>query len=198
MNTFIYMIRHGDSPKEGNERTRGLSEKGWSDASQITELLKNEQIDAFVSSPYLRAILTIKELADLSGQEIILDEALKERVFSADTNRLTDEALMPLLEKSYADPDYALPGGESNNACQHRAITVLQELLTTYRGRKVAIGTHGAVMTLMLAYYDQQYDLDFLLQLSKPDVYRMEFHDHTCVGVKRLWGAPHMLQEGSQ
>lgn len=32
MNTFIYMIRHGDSPKEGNERTRGLTEKGETDA----------------------------------------------------------------------------------------------------------------------------------------------------------------------
>lgn len=29
MSTFIYMVRHGESLKiEGNERTRGLSEKG--------------------------------------------------------------------------------------------------------------------------------------------------------------------------
>ncbi len=29
MKTFIYMVRHGESPKtEENERTRGLTEKG--------------------------------------------------------------------------------------------------------------------------------------------------------------------------
>ncbi len=29
MSTFVYMVRHGESPKEGNERTRGLTEKGY-------------------------------------------------------------------------------------------------------------------------------------------------------------------------
>ncbi|TKI75768.1 histidine phosphatase family protein, partial [Bacillus mycoides] len=28
MKTFIYMVRHGDSPKSGKEKTRGLTEKG--------------------------------------------------------------------------------------------------------------------------------------------------------------------------
>ena len=28
MKTFIYMVRHGDSPKFGKEATRGLTEKG--------------------------------------------------------------------------------------------------------------------------------------------------------------------------
>ena len=33
MNTYIYMVRHGESPKlEGDERTRGLTEKGILDA----------------------------------------------------------------------------------------------------------------------------------------------------------------------
>ncbi len=60
METFIYMVRHGESPQtEGNERTRGLTDKGRSDAYRITELLKAEGIEVFVSSPYKRAILTI-------------------------------------------------------------------------------------------------------------------------------------------
>jgi phosphohistidine phosphatase SixA len=33
MKTFIYMIRHGESPKtEGNDRTRGLTDKGRLDS----------------------------------------------------------------------------------------------------------------------------------------------------------------------
>ncbi|AAP10126.1 Phosphoglycerate mutase [Bacillus cereus ATCC 14579] len=31
-------------------------------------------------------------------------------------------------------------------------------------------------MTLMMGYYDSKYDLNFLLQTSKPDIYRMEFN----------------------
>ncbi len=42
MSTIIYMIRHGKSPKEGNERTRGLTDKGEQDAIKIADSLKEE------------------------------------------------------------------------------------------------------------------------------------------------------------
>lgn len=188
MKTFIYMVRHGESPKtEGTERTRGLTDQGKSDADRITELLQGEGIEVFVSSPYQRAILTIQELARRSGQEILVFEDLKERIFSNENSRMPDKELFPLLKKSFADPHFALTGGESNAGCQNRAITVLKQLLKIYRGRKVGVGTHGAVMTLMMGYYDTQFDLNFLLHTSKPDVYRMEFNDQELVEIKRLW-----------
>ena len=188
MKTYIYMVRHGDSPKtEGNERTRGLTDKGKTDAYRITELLKTEEIEVFVSSPYQRAILTIQELAQCSGKEIFIFEDLKERIFSAEDIRLHDKELMPLLNQSFSNPNFALSGGESNADCQNRAITVLKELLKTYQGQRIVIGTHGAVMTLMMRYYDSQYDLSFLLHTSKPDIYKMEFNGQELVEVKRLW-----------
>ncbi|MBS4197327.1 histidine phosphatase family protein [Lederbergia citri] len=188
MKTFIYMVRHGESPKtEGTERTRGLTKKGKSDAYQVTEILQDEGIEVFVSSPYNRAILTIQELAKRSGKDVLVFEDLKERIFSNDDFRIPDKELYPLLTKSFSNPNFALMGAESNTDCQNRAIKVLREILTTYQGCKVAIGTHGAVMTLMIGYYDNQYDLNFLLHTSKPDIYRMEFNGHELVEVKKLW-----------
>ncbi|MDR9853891.1 histidine phosphatase family protein [Paenibacillus sp. VCA1] len=189
MRTYIYMVRHGDSPKtEGTESTRGLTEKRRLDARRVTELLREEGIGVFVSSPYARSVMTIQELADRAGQEMIVHEDLKERRFSASEYRMSDEELYPLLERSFADPFYALEGGESNDECQRRAIRVLEALLEEHRGRKVAIGTHGAVMTLMMGHYDsRRYGLDFLHRLSKPDIYRMEFRGQELVDVKRLW-----------
>ncbi|MEY8347920.1 histidine phosphatase family protein [Bacillus cereus] len=188
MNTVIYMARHGDSPKtEGNERTRGLTEKGKIDANRVTDILEKEGIEAVVSSPYSRSILTIQRLAEHLGQEVLVFEDLKERVFSTGDQRMSDKDLMPLLKKSFSNPNFALMGGESNAACQNRAIKVLKELLKTYRGRKVALGTHGAVMTLMMGYYESRFDLNFLLQTSKPDIYRMEFCGQELVEVTRLW-----------
>lgn len=109
MKTFIYMVRHGESPKtEGNERTRGLTDKGKSDAYRITELLKGEGIEVFVSSPYQRSILTIQELARCSGHEILVFENLKERIFSNEDSRMSDKELLPLLKKSFSDPNFAL------------------------------------------------------------------------------------------
>jgi 2,3-bisphosphoglycerate-dependent phosphoglycerate mutase len=68
--TVIYLVRHGDSPKVGNERTRGLTDKGRLDAQKVTEILKDKEIDAVISSPYKRSILTVKKLAQQIGQEV--------------------------------------------------------------------------------------------------------------------------------
>jgi 2,3-bisphosphoglycerate-dependent phosphoglycerate mutase len=187
MKTFIYMVRHGDSPKDGNERTRELTEKGRLDAQRITDTLQKEGIDTVISSPYSRSILTVQEVANQIEKEVIVFEDLKERIFIDKEKRIPDKELFPLLQKSFSDPTYALKGGESNADCQKRAIKVLKEILNTYQGQKVVIGTHGAVMTLMMGFYDRRYDLNFLLHTTKPDIYRMEFDGQELVDVKRLW-----------
>ena len=187
MRTFIYMVRHGDSPKEGNERTRGLTEKGKLDAQRIAEVLKDEGINTVISSPYSRSILTVEPLAKQIGQEVLIIEDLKERIFTAENERISDRELFPLLEKSYVDPNFSLKGGETNADCQKRAVKVLKEILNTYIGKKVVIGTHGLVMTLMMGDYDLSYDLTFLHNTSKPDIYRMEFNGQELVKVNRLW-----------
>ncbi|PEK99430.1 histidine phosphatase family protein [Bacillus toyonensis] len=187
MKTFIYMVRHGDSPKFGKEETRELTEKGKLDVQRITDALQGEEIDVVISSPYKRSILTVQQLAKQIGQEVIVFEDLKERIFIAEEERMSDKELFPLIEKSFIDPNFALMGGESNVDCQKRAIKVLKELLNTYRGQKVVLGTHGAVMTLMMGYYESKYNFNFLLQTSKPDIYRMEFNGQELVEVKRLW-----------
>ncbi|KPL60270.1 histidine phosphatase family protein [Rossellomorea vietnamensis] len=187
MSTYIYMIRHGDSPKEGPERSRGLTEKGIADTRKLTELLIKEDLDVVVSSPYLRSILTVEGVSQHIGQAVFVEEDLKERVFSTDNHRMPDQELGPLLEASFLDPDFSLKGAESNADCVKRGIGVLNTLLDPYRKKKIAVGTHGAIMTLMLGYYDSRFDLNFLHRTSKPDVYRMEFKGLEFVGVERLW-----------
>jgi len=187
LSTFVYMVRHGESPKEGNDRTRGLTEKGYLDVHRVTDILKDERIDVVVSSPYIRSILTVKKLAQHIGQEVLVFEDLKERIFSSEDRRLADKELGTILEESFFDSKFSLEGGESNADCQKRAIKVLKELLDTFRDKKVVIGTHGAVMTLMMGYFDSTYDLNFLHSTTKPDIYRMEFHEQELVDVRRIW-----------
>ena len=188
MSTVVYMVRHGESPKEGNERTRGLTVRGYMDAQRVTDILKKDKrMDVVVSSPYMRSISTVKELAKQIGQEVLVFEDLRERHFSSKDRRLADKELRPLLEESFLNSNYSFEGGESNDECQKRAIKVLKELLDTYRDKEIVIGTHGAVMTLMMRYFDSTYDLDFLHSTSKPDIYRMEFNEQELVNVKRIW-----------
>ncbi|WP_144697946.1 histidine phosphatase family protein [Fictibacillus phosphorivorans] len=187
MSTTVYMVRHGDSPKEGNERMRGLTEKGYQDAQRVAELLREEEIDLVVSSPYLRSILTVEQVALHKGKEVMVMENLRERVFSSSYNRLEDKDLRPLLQKSFEDFNFSLEGAESNAVCQRRSVQVLKELLHTYQDKKMVFGTHGAVMTLMMNYFNPSFDLDFLYSTTKPDIYRMEFNNEQLVCVERVW-----------
>lgn len=187
MSTIVYMVRHGDSPKEDNERTRGLTAKGYEDARRVTELLRDKKIELVVSSPYLRSILTVEQVALHIGKEVLVMENLRERGFSCSDNRLEDNELGPLLEKSFVDFNFSLEGGESNAACQKRAVQVLRELLHTYKDKNMVIGTHGAVMTLMMNYFDSLFGLDFLYSTTKPDIYRLAFNDEELVSVERVW-----------
>lgn len=107
MKTFIYMVRHGDSPKEGNERTRALTEKGKLDTQRITDILVKEGVDTVFSSPYSRSIQTVQEIANQIENEVIVCEDLKERIFIAEEKRIPDKELFPLLQRSFSDPTYA-------------------------------------------------------------------------------------------
>ncbi|WP_242238054.1 histidine phosphatase family protein [Bacillus cereus group sp. BfR-BA-01316] len=188
MNTYIYMVRHGESPKlEGNERTRGLTEKGTLDAHKVTEILKTEGIDTFISSPYKRAMLTIEKSANFHEKEIIVYENLKECRFLSEDKIISDKEVYPLVKKMFSNPDFTLTEGESYVDCQRRVVKVLKEILIDFQGHKIVVGTHGLVMTLMMNHFDNQYGLEFLMNTSKPDVYKLEFKDEQLMNVEKLW-----------
>lgn len=186
MKTIIYMVRHGESPyNEGNERTRGLTPKGKIDIEKVTKLLVGEGIDMIISSPYTRAILSVEGLAEHLNLDIKVLEDLRERHFAAEI--IGNAELMSSIRESFNNPDYTLPGGESNAGCQKRAIAVLKPILKEHKGKKIAIGTHGLVMTLMMNHFDPAYGFEFLNQLKKPDIYKMVFEDLELKEVTRLW-----------
>ncbi|CAM3941869.1 histidine phosphatase family protein [Bacillus paramycoides] len=188
MNTYIYMVRHGESPKiEGDERTRGLTEKGILDTHRVTEILKAEGIDTFVSSPYKRAMLTIEKSADFYEKEILIYENLKECRFSSEDKIISDKEVYPLVKKMFSKPEFSLTEGESYVDCQRRVVRVLKEILMDFQGNKIVIGTHGLVMTQMMNYFDNQYGFEFLMNTSKPDMYKLEFKEEQLINVERLW-----------
>ncbi|AHK39848.1 TPA: histidine phosphatase family protein [Bacillus anthracis] len=190
MNTYIYMVRHGESPKlDGGERTRGLTEKGSLDVHKVTDILKTEGIDTFISSPYKRAVLTIEKTANLYEREILIYENLKECMFSSGDQVISDKEVYLLVQKMFSNPGYALAEGESYADCQRRVVKVLKEILMDFQGQKIVIGTHGLVMTLMMNYFDKQYGFEFLMNTSKPDIYKMEFKEKQLMNVERLWKA---------
>jgi 2,3-bisphosphoglycerate-dependent phosphoglycerate mutase len=186
--TVLYFVRHADSPfTPGMERFRGLSEHGRADAQRVREALGGEPIDRLISSPYARAILTLQELADALEQPIELAEDLRERQMAGDSHVIAGERFQESKRKLYEDWDYAFPGGESSRQAQARAVAVLERLLRQSAGKRVVIGTHGDIMTLMLNYFIPDCGFDFWACTTMPDIYKLEIGGYGAASITRLW-----------
>ncbi|WP_438350415.1 histidine phosphatase family protein [Paenibacillus sp. FA6] len=182
--TRIYFVRHAESPFiEGEERSRGLSDKGMLDSMKVKELLINEGIDVWVSSPYERAIQTIQNLADELFADILIEEDLRERVIGDFSNWGFKEA----KRKVYEDFNYTFPNGESSQQAQKRGVEIIEKILNYYQGKRIAIGTHGDIMTLMMNHFDAEYDYFFWGSTTMPDIYKMDFEGLELSNVTRLW-----------
>ncbi|WP_084760564.1 histidine phosphatase family protein [Cohnella panacarvi] len=80
--------------------------------------------------------------------------------------------------------------GETTRHAQDRAIPRIKQLLAEFAGKKIAIGTHGNIMTIILNYFDGSHGYEFWAQTSKPDIYKLEFDGERFVQVERLWTPP--------
>ncbi len=187
MNTTIYMIRHAKSPFAfGQERTRKLSPQGEADAKKVTAIMNNKKIDLIVSSPYMRAIQTIEEIANMKGVEVKVYEELRERQLKG-TYKLAEEEIQQAIKNSFEDIDFYLSDGESIRDVQNRAIPVMKDILHNYQAKTIIIGTHGNVMTIIMNYFKKEYGYEFWKNTSKPDIYKLEFSGENLLSVQRVW-----------
>ncbi|MFC3802301.1 histidine phosphatase family protein [Cohnella sp. GCM10012308] len=180
--TSLYFVRHADSPYiPGEERARGLSERGHSDALRVSLTLGEIRFDAFLSSPYERAIQTIRPLA--GGQPILEFEDLRER----EIGEISGTPFYAAKQQVYQDFGLSFPKGESSQSAQQRAVAVIVDILRARQGQNLLIGTHGDIMTLIFNYFDPAHNFEFWQSTSMPDIYRLAFQGERFIQINRLW-----------
>ncbi|WHY78627.1 histidine phosphatase family protein [Neobacillus sp. WH10] len=183
MITNLYFVRHAHSKYSPDEMGRALSDQGLVNAEKITEILKNENIDRVISSPYKRAIQTVEGVAEYIGQEVEIVHDFKERKLSA----------KPLVNFQFAvtrvweDDSFSLEGGESNIRAKARGVKATLNVLEKYEGENIAIGTHGNLMVLIMNYFDKQFGFHFWKELDMPDIYKLTFDKTKILEVNRIW-----------
>jgi 2,3-bisphosphoglycerate-dependent phosphoglycerate mutase len=179
MNKNIYIIRHCEA--KGQSSDSPLTEKGFIQANELTDLLFNFKVDRVISSPFLRAIQTIKPFAENKNIEIEMDSRLSERVLSS--TFFPD--WMDKLEETFNDMDLKYEGGESSNDARNRIVEVVNDIVAS-NSENTIIVAHGGVISLLLNHYDKNFGFDQWKSLSNPDVYLLRISQNE-FQVKRLW-----------
>src|SRR4051794_2480754 len=80
MNQVIYFVRHCQAT--GQERDAPLTELGQHHALALAERYRDVPVGRIISSPFVRAVETIRPLSERLGLTVELDERLVERVLS--------------------------------------------------------------------------------------------------------------------
>jgi probable phosphoglycerate mutase len=151
---LCYCVRHGQSQHNAEGRIQGQSDSGLSELGRrqsqaVAEVLRGRAIDAVFSSPLGRAMQTAQAIADALGLPIQTDPRLMEINVGILQNQLRVE-----MERRYpdvlarwrsGDPDYRLPGGESQRDLMRRGGEAFRALREAgYRG--VVVVAHGRLL----------------------------------------------------
>lgn len=151
----IYFVRHAKPDfSVHDDLTRPLTDKGIIDSKKLCEFLKEKSINKIYSSPYKRAIDTIKELAQNLNIKIEVVDDFRERKIS----NIWIEDFNKFSKSQWENFEYKLNDGESLNEVQSRNIKALHKILNENSNQNIVIGTHGTALSTIINYYDKTFD----------------------------------------
>lgn len=156
--TVVYLIRHSEKYKNVcnvsnsdsfqlcNEKII-LSINGEKLANKLANMDEMSSIDALFASNYVRCIGTAKYIANRNNICINVIKELGERVYGVSSI----SEIVPLFEqRQWTDGDFKLSNGESRNEVTDRMYKTLVGILSDYRGKRVAIVSHGTAISFLL------------------------------------------------
>ena len=152
--TIVYFVRHAEPNYDNHDdMLRELSAKGLEDRKRVTAFLSDKKIDAVLSSPFKRAVDTVKDFADRAGLTVETIDDFRER--KVDSCWIEDFAAFS--KRQWEDFSYKLSDGECLMEVQERNIKALKDVLNRYAGKNIVIGSHGTALSTIVNYYDDSF-----------------------------------------
>ena len=183
--TTVYFVRHAE-PNYNNhdDMARELSPKGLEDRRLVTEFLADKKVDVVLSSPFKRAVDTVKDFADKYGFEVTCVDNFKERRIDS----VWIEDFNSFCKNQWNDFGYKLSDGESLDEVQARNIAALNKVLEQYKDKTVVIGSHGTALSTIINYCDKTFGYEEFNRIRglMPWVVRFTFDGDECKEIKQF------------
>jgi 2,3-bisphosphoglycerate-dependent phosphoglycerate mutase len=177
----LVLVRHAAAT--GQDADAPLTVEGERQAHQLTAVLVSLAVARVIASPFLRARASIAPFCAHAALPLDTDDRLVERVLS----RASPPDWRAHLQRSFTEPDYRLPDGESARTAQARGLAVVQTAWAS--GARCALVTHGNLLALLLQAIDPTVGYDAWAALSNPDVFVVYGNATGPVGFRRVWAS---------
>lgn len=161
--TNIYLTRHGKTVWNLEKRLQGfgdskLTEEGINQAKELSERIKDMDIDAIYASPIKRAYETANIIKGEKDIDLIVDDRLKEINFGEYEGSTEEELLKEGRGKEIAaifggQMNVKAPAGESLSDLYERVKEFLEEILIKQEGKSILIVTHGTTLRAIVTYF---------------------------------------------
>jgi len=162
MATRLFLLRHGETMANIEQRYQGqgeshLSELGLSEAKELSKFLSRQNFSAVYSSPLLRSYETAKIIAKPHKLDVHKIPGMMERYYGVWENMRFDEIrekYPSVYNKWLLNPNRTrIPGAETLEKLQERAIISLGKLIKKHRGSTFCVIGHGGINRTILFHY---------------------------------------------
>jgi probable phosphoglycerate mutase len=149
--TRIGLIRHGITDWNIERRAQGqtdipLNDTGRLQARALANRLMSEEWDYIISSDLSRA----KETADILAGSLGLTVQTDYRLREMHCGEIEGTTIEERLHKWGEDWESLPLGIEDNNSIIDRGVAIISEIVETFKGKRILIVSHGALIGLTL------------------------------------------------
>jgi broad specificity phosphatase PhoE len=147
----------------------GLSEKGFAELEVLMKMDHWQSIEVVYSSAEPKSII----VAERAAREHNIDHFLEKRLGEADRSQakvIPADQYMAKIKEAYANPHERINNWESHHSMRERNIAAVEEIITSHKGKDIAIIGHGGAGTCIKCHF-KDVDLSFAEDPQKTGCY---------------------------
>ena len=205
MRTIIYLIKHAEELEEkGIKNTEEssqlmnekfiLSVKGEEQARKLSENPELQNIDILWSSTYSRAKGTAKYIVNQNNIDLNLDSSLNERKLGnmEDLARWMKNKKYGVVQSYMLDKKYKGREGESCEEATQRISEFLNFILEEYGGKRIALVSHGALLSFLLTNWceiNEEVKLIWnnkIIEIKEPSITKLIFDNKNLIDIESI------------
>lgn len=176
----LILVRHAQS--SGQEPEADLTAEGHAQARALVPRLRDLDVSEVFSSPYRRAVATVSPFAAALGSLVHNVDDLRERKLA--------EGWLPNflvhMERSFADENYRLDGGESLAMTTARGLRALAEVALLARTHNPVVASHGNLIASIVRTMDPAFGFAQWQAMRNPHLFEVEWQNGKPVNAREL------------